>query len=140
MQSASLLVFSHSEKAIHMELPTLLQGESRSRLLQGIAIGGVATVTIGFIWGGWVTSERASIMSVAAESSGRMSILVPLCVSQFTAADGAIARFKTTSAYSKENLVSEVVRNVASTSMDYSLVRACAGAIDLELAKTDMKS
>ena len=118
-----------------MNVPPLFQGESRTRLLQGIVLGAVATVTIGFIWGGWVTSERARIMSASAESSGRMSILVPLCVSQFTAADGAIARFKTTSVYSKENLVTEVVRNAASTSMDYSLARACVSAIDLELAK-----
>lgn len=124
----------------HMKLPAPLQGESRTRLLQGIALGAVATVTVGFIWGGWVTSERARIMRTAAESSGRMSILVPLCVAQFTAADGAIARFKTTSVYSKESLVSEVVRNVASTSMDYALARACVSAIDLELGKAATKS
>ncbi|MGQ0685791.1 hypothetical protein [Bradyrhizobium sp.] len=69
-----------------------------------------------------------------------MFILVPLCVTQFSASDGAIARFKTTSVYSKESLVSEVVRNVASTSMDYSLARACVSAIDLELAKAATKS
>lgn len=79
-------------------------------------------------------------MRAAAEGSGRMSVLVPLCVAQFTAADGAIARYKTTSVYSKESLVSEVVRNVASTSMDYALARACVSAIDLELGKTATKS
>lgn len=55
-------------------------------------------------------------MRAAAEVSGR--VLVPLCVAQFTAGDGAIARFKTTSVYLKQSFVSEVVRNVASTSMD----------------------
>lgn len=56
---ASARAFSHSRKAAYMKLPAPLQGESRTRLLQGIALGAVATVTVGFIWGGWVTSERA---------------------------------------------------------------------------------
>jgi len=123
-----------------MKIPAILQGEARTRLLQGIALGVGATVTIGFIWGGWVTGESARIMRAAAETSGRMSVLVPLCVTQFTAADGAIAKFKTTSVYFRESLVSEVVKNVASTNMDYSLARACVSGINLELAKAAAKS
>jgi hypothetical protein len=97
-------------------------------------------MTIGFIWGGWITGESARIMRAAAETSGRMSVLVPLCVTQFTAADGAVAKFKTTSVYFRESLVSEVVKNVASTNMDYSLARACVSGINLELAKAAAKS
>jgi hypothetical protein len=123
-----------------MKVPAILQGEARTRFLQGIAFGAVATMTIGFIWGGWVTGESARIIKATAENSGRMSVLVPLCVAQFAAADGAIARFKTGSVYSRENLVSEVVKSVASTSMDYSLAKACASGIDLELEKTATKS
>jgi hypothetical protein len=44
--------------------------------------------------GGWVTGGTARTMSAMAESSGRMSVLVPLCVAQFTAADGAVAKFR----------------------------------------------
>ena len=97
-------------------------------------------MTIGFVWGGWVTGESARIIRATAENSGRMSVLVPLCVAQFTSADGAIARFKAGSVYSRENLVSDVVKNVASTSMDYALAKACASGIDLELAKAATKS
>ena len=123
-----------------MKIPAILEGEARTRFLQGIAFGAVATMTIGFIWGGWVTGESARIMRATAENSGRMSILVPLCVAQFTAADGAIARFKTGSVYSRENLVSEVVKSVASTKRDYALAKACASGIDLELTKAATKS
>jgi len=77
-----------------MKVPAIFQREARTRLLQGIAFGAVATMTIGFIWGGWVTEESARIMRAAAENSGRMSVLVPLCVAQFTATDGAMARFR----------------------------------------------
>jgi len=123
-----------------MKVPAIFQREARTRLFQGIAFGAVATMTIGFIWGGWMTEESARIMRAAAENSGRMSVLVPLCVAQFTATDGAMARFKTSSVYVRENLVSEVVKNVASTKMDYPLAKACASSIDLQLAKTATKS
>jgi hypothetical protein len=123
-----------------MKAPAIFQREARKRLFQGIAFGGAATMTIGFVWGGWMTEESARIMRAAAENSGRMSVLVPLCVAQFTATEGAMARFKTSSVYVRENLVSEVVKNVASTNMDYALAKACASSIDLELAKTATKS
>jgi hypothetical protein len=42
-----------------MEIPSILQGHSRTRLLQGIAIGAVAALVIGFSWGGWVTGTKA---------------------------------------------------------------------------------
>ena len=123
-----------------MKVPAILQGESRTRFLQGIAFGAVAAVAIGFIWGGWVTGETARIMSVTAETSGRMSVLVPMCVAQFTAADGAVAKFKAASSYSRDTVVREFVKDVASTSMDYSFAKACASGIETELAKTATKS
>src|SRR4029077_16161391 len=42
-----------------MEVPSILQGQSGTRLLQGIAIGAVVTLVIGFSWGGWVTGAKA---------------------------------------------------------------------------------
>ena len=38
-----------------MEMPAILRGDSLTRLLQGAAVGAVATLFIGFYWGGWVT-------------------------------------------------------------------------------------
>jgi hypothetical protein len=37
-----------------VQLPANLYGESLKRLLQGAAVGAIATVVIGFGWGGWV--------------------------------------------------------------------------------------
>lgn len=118
-----------------MRMPAILQGEARTRFLQGIAFGAVATVAIGFIWGGWVTGGTARSMSAMAESSGRMSVLVPMCVTQFTAADGAIAKFKAASSYSRDSIIGEFVKTVASASMDYSLARACVAGVEAELSK-----
>ncbi len=123
-----------------MRIPAILQGEARTRFLQGIAAGAVAAITIGFFWGGWVTEGTARTMSAMAESSGRMSVLVPMCVAQFTAADGAVAKFSSAGPYSKDNVIGEFVKTVASTSMDYSFAKACAAGVEAELSRTAAKS
>lgn len=123
-----------------MRTPDILQGEARTRFLQGIAFGAVAAITIGFFWGGWVTGGTAKTMTAMAETNGRMSVLVPICVAQFTAADGAIAKFKAAGSYSRDNVISEYVKTVAATSMDYSFARACAVGVEAELSKTATKS
>jgi hypothetical protein len=123
-----------------MRMPAILQGEARTRFLQGIAFGAVAAMTIGFFWGGWVTGNTARVMSATAETSGRMSVLVPMCVAQFTAVDGAVAKFKAAGPYSRDSVIGEYVKTVASTSMDYSFARACATGVEAELSKTAAKS
>jgi alpha/beta superfamily hydrolase len=65
-----------------------------TRLLQGIALGVIATLVVGFSWGGWVTGGTAKSMADTAETNGQMSVLVPLCVTQFMVTDGAVAKFK----------------------------------------------
>ena len=87
--AANALVRANKKETI-MRMPEILQGEARTRFLQGIAFGAVAAITIGFMWGGWVTGGTAKTMTAMAESNGRMSVLVPICVAQFTAVDGAI--------------------------------------------------
>lgn len=123
-----------------MNMPAILKGEARTRFTQGIACGAVATIAIGFIWGGWVTGDTARSMTAMAESSGRMSVLVPMCVVQFTASESAVAKFKAASSYSKDNIISEYVKTVAATDMDYSFARACAAGVEAELAKAATKS
>ena len=123
-----------------MKIPAILQREARTRFLQGIAFGAVAAITIGFVWGGWVTSGTARTMTTMAETSGRMSVLVPICVAQFTAADGALAKFSAAGTYSRDSIIREYVKTVASTNMDYSLARACVAGVEAELSKTPTKS
>ncbi len=121
-----------------MQVPSILQAESRTRLVQGIVVGVVATVFIGFSWGGWVTGGTAKSMTSAAETSGQMSVLVPLCVAQFMAADGAVAKIKMTP-YGHDDVIREFVKKVVDTQMDFSFSRACAAAVDGALAKTAAK-
>jgi hypothetical protein len=129
--------FSHG-KANAMEVPAILHGESRTRLLQGIAFGVVATLIIGFSWGGWVTGGTAKTMAATAETKGEMSVLVPLCVTQFMATDGAVAKLKLTQ-YGHDDVVREFVKKVVDTDMDYSFARACASGVDDAITKTAAK-
>ena len=46
-----------------MQLPKILQGESLTRLLQGAFAGFLATVVIGFGWGGWTLGGTAMKMA-----------------------------------------------------------------------------
>jgi hypothetical protein len=66
-----------------MQIPSILQGESRTRLIQGMVIGAVASMVIGFSWGGWVTGGTAN--KLAAEQAGNavVAVLTPLCVAKF---------------------------------------------------------
>jgi hypothetical protein len=121
-----------------MQVPSILPGESWTRLLQGIVIGAVATLIIGFSWGGWVTGTKATSMTSAAETSGQMSVLVPVCVAQFMANDGAVAKIKMTP-YGHDDVIREFVKKVVDTQMDFSFARACAAAVDDALAKTAAK-
>ena len=46
-----------------MQVPSMLQGESLKRLLQGAAAGAVATMFVGFYWGGWLLGSTADKMA-----------------------------------------------------------------------------
>jgi len=64
-----------------------------------------------------------------------MSVLVPVCVTQFMATDGAVTKLKMTP-YNHDDVVREFVKKVVDTDMDYGLARSCATAVDESLAKT----
>jgi hypothetical protein len=122
-----------------MNVPAIMQKDSATRLLQGMVIGAIATLFVGFFWGGWVTGTTAKSMASAAETNGQMSVLVPLCVAQFMATDGAVAKIKVAQQYNHDDVVREFVTKVADTPMDYSFARACAAGVDESLAKTAAK-
>jgi hypothetical protein len=66
-----------------MQLPAILEGESVTRLLQGAFVGAVATLAIGFTWGGWVTGGTASEMTQKSATSALVAALAPICVDKF---------------------------------------------------------
>jgi hypothetical protein len=70
----------------------LLQGESLTRLMQGIAVGAVATVMIGFYWGGWKLGSTADQLANQRSQSAVVAALAPGCAAKFAALPDAAAK------------------------------------------------
>jgi hypothetical protein len=67
------------------------QGDSLKRLLQGAAVGVVATVAVGFGWGGWMLGSTAKTLAESTASSAVVAAIAPICVDQFQrSADAAV--------------------------------------------------
>jgi len=69
-----------------MNLPPILQAESRTRLLQGAAAGAIITVIIGFGWGGWTRGSTATQMAESKASDAVVAALAPICADKFAQA------------------------------------------------------
>jgi hypothetical protein len=53
------------------------------RLLQGAAIGVVATLVVGFGWGGWMLGSSAKTLADSTATSAVVAAIAPICVDQF---------------------------------------------------------
>jgi hypothetical protein len=74
-----------------MQLPSILHGESLTRLLQGAVVGFVATVIIGFNWGGWTLESTARQMAEKSANTALVTALAPMCADKFQrAADASL--------------------------------------------------
>jgi hypothetical protein len=115
-----------------MQVPSILSGESRTRLLQGIAIGAAASMVIGFSWGGWITGGTANKLAAERADTAVVAALTPICVERFQQNSDAIANLvalkKISSNWQQGQYVEKggwATRSGA-TSPDYQLARACA--------------
>jgi len=91
-----------------METPAILRGDSPTRLLQGAAVGAVATLFIGFYWGGWVTGGTAKEMVQRSTTSAVVSALSPICVDKFqqsAAAATNMVELKKVSSYQQGSFI-----------------------------------
>jgi hypothetical protein len=123
------------EKAKVMEIPSILRGESRTRLLQGIAIGAVASMVIGFSWGGWTTGGTADRLATERADTAVVAALTPICVEKFLQNSDAKANLaalqKIPSNWEQGDYVQKGgwATQPGGTSTDYHLARACAGKL-----------
>ena len=67
------------------------QGDSLKRLLQGVAVGVVATLAVGFGWGGWMLGSSAKTLADNTASSAVVAAVAPICVDQFQRSADAAA-------------------------------------------------
>ena len=75
-----------------MQLPPFLQGDSVTRLLQGAAAGAVATMIVGFYWGGWSLGSTADKMAKERSELAVVAALAPVCADKFRALPDAEAK------------------------------------------------
>jgi hypothetical protein len=75
-----------------MQLPSILEGESLKRLLQGAAVGAVATMFVGFYWGGWSLGSTADKMAKERSELAVIAALAPMCADKFRAPPDAGAK------------------------------------------------
>jgi hypothetical protein len=118
-----------------MQVPSMLLGESRTRLLQGMAIGAVAAMAIGFSWGGWVTSATSNKLAAEQASTAVVTVLTPICVEKFMqnadAQANLVALRKISSNWQQGDYLEKGgwATRPGATSPDYELGRACAAKL-----------
>ena len=115
-----------------MKVPSVLQGESRTRLLQGIAAGAVASMVIGFSWGGWMTAGTANKIAAEQADTAVVAALTPICVEKFLQNSDAKANLavlqKISTSWEQGDYLEKGgwATQPGATSADYHLARACA--------------
>jgi hypothetical protein len=119
-------------KAKVMELPSILQGPSLTRLLQGAAAGAVVTMIVGFNWGGWSLGSTVEKIAKARADSAVVAALVPISVDKFRQASNATANLSELNnfsyAWDREVFVEKGgwATMPGATSADSAVARACA--------------
>ncbi|HET8918418.1 MAG TPA: hypothetical protein VFN27_01945 [Xanthobacteraceae bacterium] len=115
-----------------MQVPSILQGESRKRLLQGAAAGAVATIVVGFYWGGWSLGSTAIKLADERANTAVVSALTPICVEKFLQNNDAKANLAVLQQISSSWEQGQYLEKggwatqPGATSSDYHLARACA--------------
>jgi hypothetical protein len=119
-------------KTKSMQVPSILRGESRTRLLQGIAIGAIASMVIGFSWGGWMTGGAAVKLADEQTNTSVVAALTPICVAKFLQNNDAKANLavlqKISSSWEQGDYLQKGgwATRPGATSPDYEIARACA--------------
>ena len=124
-----------------MTLPAILQGDSLTRLLQGAAAGAIATLIVGFYWGGWVTGGTARKDAALAAHNAMVVALAPICADRFRAqGDGPakIAELAKASSWERGSVVekSGFALMPGSKTTDSDVARACAEMLATPTPKT----
>jgi hypothetical protein len=106
-----------------------------TRLLQGTAAGAVATLIVGFYWGGWVTGGTAKAMVERSTTSAVVTALSPICVDKFQhSAEAAtnMAELKKVSTYQQGSFIEKGgwATLPGSDSANSAVARACAEMLD----------
>ena len=81
--------------------------ESVKPAIWGMVCGGVATMVIGFSWGGWITTGTAGQMEKASAKAAVIQEFMPLCVAQAEPQLDKLAELKELSRWKRDDYVAE---------------------------------
>jgi hypothetical protein len=100
--------FSVRSKGTDMQLLEIFEEGSRKRLLQGAFVGFLATVVIGFNWGGWTLGSTARQMAYKSANTALVTALAPMCADKFKQASDAslnLAELKKVSSWMQDSYI-----------------------------------
>jgi hypothetical protein len=117
-----------------MKLPPILEGESRARLIQGAVAGAIATMVIGFGWGGWLLQSTSQERTETKVKAAVVAALAPICVDRFRHASDSAAKLvalKATDSWKQEDFVAKGGWATFSGSAEPNsgVAEACAGLL-----------
>jgi cytochrome c biogenesis protein CcdA len=127
----------HDERSRVMQAPSFLSGDSLTRLLQGIALGFVLTVAIGFNWAGagfgWMTGGTAEKVANKRVETALIAVLAPICAANFLAQPDIAAKkaaFEKVDSWKRRNELPKEATTLPGDSYQNSdLVDACSAEI-----------
>jgi hypothetical protein len=112
-----------------VQLPSILRGESLTPLLQGAAAGAIATMFVGFFWGGWSLASTADKMAKERSDLAVVAALAPVCADKFRALPDAeakqVALSKVDSWKRRDEFPKEIVTLPGEPYPSSALVEAC---------------
>jgi hypothetical protein len=122
-----------------METPAMFKGDSLKRLAQGAAIGAIATMTIGFTWGGWVFGTTFEAKMVERVNTALVQAYGPVCIQRFEQQANVaqkwaeLAKIET---YRRDAYIKEAgfATPPGSTSPNSAIADACADALSKVIA------
>ncbi len=96
----------------------------------GMAAGAVATMIVGFSWGGWVTQGTAGEMETASATAAVVEVLTPTCVARAEQQSDKLAVLRQESSWKHRDFVVSAgwVDNVTDD-YQYEVAVACASKL-----------
>ena len=120
-----------------MQLPAILEGASLTRLVQGAAVGAIATIIIGFSWGGWMLGSTAKKLASDETRSAIVTVAAPACAEHFAnkANDEKWAEYQKVDVWRRDTYIKEAgYAAVPGLANDYStswaIAHACVKALN----------
>jgi len=114
-----------------VQLPAILEGASLTRLVQGAAVGAIATIIIGFSWGGWMLGSTAKKLASDETRSAIVTVAAPACAEHFAnkANDEKWAEYQKVDTWRRDTYLKDAgYATMTGLANDYSTSSAIADA------------